>query len=84
MTDEAIEALRALWRDNPARFHGKHYNFGPVRCFPRPVQKSGVPILIGGHSAAAAKRAARYGDGFFPALGQSAKLKKLLGLMKAQ
>jgi probable F420-dependent oxidoreductase len=84
MTDEAIGALRALWRDNPSSFHGKHYNFGPVKCFPKPVQKGGVPILIGGHSPAAAKRAARYGDGFFPALGQPAQLKELIELMKAE
>ena len=84
MTDEAIESLRALWREDPSSFHGKHYNFGPVNCFPKPIQKGGVPILIGGHSLAAAKRAARYGDGFFPALGEPAKLKELFGLMKAE
>ena len=84
MTDEAIESLRALWRDDPSSFHGKHYNFGPVNCFPKPIQKGGVPILIGGHSLAAAKRAARYGDGFFPALGEPAKLKELFSLMKVE
>ncbi|HEY2663720.1 MAG TPA: LLM class F420-dependent oxidoreductase [Candidatus Binataceae bacterium] len=84
MTDEAIESLRALWRDDPSSFHGQHYNFGPVSCFPKPIQKGGVPILIGGHSLAAAKRAARYGDGFFPALGEPAKLQELFALMKAE
>lgn len=84
MTDEAIESLRALWRDDPSSFHGRHYNFGPVNCFPKPIQKGGVPVLVGGHSPAAAKRAARYGDGFFPALGEPAKLSELFGLMKAE
>ncbi|MGH7935244.1 MAG: TIGR03619 family F420-dependent LLM class oxidoreductase, partial [Candidatus Binataceae bacterium] len=33
-TDEAMKALRTLWRDNPSNFHGKHFNFGPVVSFP--------------------------------------------------
>jgi probable F420-dependent oxidoreductase len=70
MTDESIQSLRALWRENPSSFHGKHFNFGPVRSLPKPVQKGGVPILVGGHSPAAVRRAARYGDGFFPAVGE--------------
>lgn len=65
-TDEAIQALRALWRDDPSSFEGTHFNFQRIRSFPKPVQQSGVPILVGGHSRAAARRAARYGDGFFP------------------
>jgi probable F420-dependent oxidoreductase len=83
-TDEAIQSLRALWRDNPSSFHGAHFNFGPVKSFPKPVQKGGVPILIGGHSPAAARRAARLGDGFFPALGDPAKLKELFDLMRSE
>ncbi len=70
MTDESIQSMRALWRDNPSSFHGKHFNFGPVRSHPKPVQPGGVPILVGGHSPAAVRRAARYGDGFFPAVGE--------------
>ena len=65
-TDEAIEAIRVLWRESSSRFAGKHFNFGPVKSFPKPVHKGGVPIHIGGHSKAAARRAARLGDGFFP------------------
>jgi probable F420-dependent oxidoreductase len=65
-TDEAIQALRALWRDDPSTFEGAHFSFHRIRSFPKPVQKGGVPILVGGHSRAAARRAARYGDGFFP------------------
>ncbi|MGO9452293.1 MAG: LLM class F420-dependent oxidoreductase [Candidatus Binataceae bacterium] len=70
MTDEAIQSLRALWRENPSSFHGKYFNFGPVRSLPKPVQAGGVPILVGGHSPAAVRRAARFGDGFFPAVGE--------------
>src|SRR6202158_5126606 len=83
-TDEAIKSLRVLWSDTAATFHGKHFNFGPVKCFPKPVQKGGVPIHIGGHSPAAAKRAGRYGDGFFPALAEIPKLKELFAMMSSE
>jgi probable F420-dependent oxidoreductase len=82
-TDEAIESLRALWSEGASSFHGEHFNFGPVNCFPKPVRKSGVPIVIGGHSPAAARRAGRFGDGFFPAIGEPAKLKELFTIMNA-
>ncbi|HUY19600.1 MAG TPA: LLM class F420-dependent oxidoreductase [Candidatus Binataceae bacterium] len=83
-TDEGIEAMRALWRDHPSNFHGKIFNFGPVASFPKPVQKGGVPIHIGGHTAAAVRRAAAYGDGFFPAIGDAAKLRELTAMLRAE
>ena len=65
-TDEAMQALRVLWRNDPSTFEGAHFNFRHIRSFPKPLQPGGVPILVGGHSRAAARRAARYGDGFYP------------------
>jgi probable F420-dependent oxidoreductase len=65
-TDEAMQALRVLWCDDPSTFQGTHFSFHRIRSFPKPVQEGGVSILVGGHSRAAARRAARYGDGFFP------------------
>jgi probable F420-dependent oxidoreductase len=64
-TDEAIEAMRALWRDDPTSYHGTQFNFGPVHAFPKPVNKK-VPIFIGGISPAAFRRTARLGDGYLP------------------
>ena len=66
-TEESIRALRSLWGEQPSEFSGKHYRWGAVESNPKPVQKPGVPIIVGGHAPGAAKRAARYGDGFFPA-----------------
>lgn len=74
-TDESIQAMRALWSDTPASFHGKYYDFHDAKSLPKPVQTGGVPIHVGGHSAAAARRAGRYGDGFFPTIVQPDKLK---------
>ncbi len=64
-TDEGIEALRVIWREDEPAFAGRHFAFGPVRSQPKPVQDT-IPILVGGHSPAAARRAGRLGDGFFP------------------
>jgi probable F420-dependent oxidoreductase len=83
-TDEAIQAMRALWNEPSATFHGKHFDFTNAKSFPKPVQKGGVPIVVGGHSPAAAKRAGRFGDGFFPAIADPAKLKELIALMSSE
>lgn len=64
-TDEAIDALRALWCDAEVRHQGEHFTFGPLRSHPKPVQPT-IPVLVGGHSRAAARRAGERGDGFFP------------------
>jgi len=65
-TDEAIAALRVLATADEATFDGEFFSFGPIVSRPRPVQPGGVPIHVGGHSPAAARRAGRLGDGFFP------------------
>lgn len=65
-TDEYIEAMRELWTSDLPTYHGEFVAFEGVHCRPRPANGA-VPIIIGGHSKAAAKRAGRLGDGFFPA-----------------
>ncbi len=79
-TEEAVRAIRSLWKDEPEAFEGDFYRWGPVQSNPKPVQKPGVPIVVGGHVEGAARRAARIGDGFFPAKGG---LDELPGLFQA-
>jgi probable F420-dependent oxidoreductase len=67
-TDEYIGAMRELWSAEKPNFHGEFINFDGAHCQPQPPNKS-VPIIVGGHSKAAARRAGRLGDGFFPARG---------------
>jgi len=81
-TDESIRALRSLWQASPASFSGKFYRWPVVESNPKPVQRGGVPIVIGGHSEAAARRAARLGDGFFPARGDRETLTRLLSVLR--
>ena len=61
-TDEAIAVLRGLWSGEMFEFHGRHYDFAPVRMTPAP--RASVPILVGGVSEAALRRAAALGDGW--------------------
>ena len=81
-TDESIQALRALWTENPTTYHGKHFHFDDVKSLPKPVQAGGIPIHVGGHSPAAARRAGRFGDGFFPTIVNPEKLNEAFGLMR--
>jgi probable F420-dependent oxidoreductase len=83
-TDEAIGAIRSLWRNDPSTFEGKHFKFREMRSFPKPTQQGGIPIHIGGHSPAAVRRAARLGDGFFPAPGNLNVLKDLFAKVKEE
>jgi len=83
-TNEAIRAIRSLWKDTPEPFAGKFFKWGAVESNPKPVQKPGVPIIVGGHADAAARRAARYGDGFFPARGDHASLSHLFAVLREE
>lgn len=68
-TEECVAALRHLWGEKALPFEGKFHSWPAIESNPKPVQPGGVPIVIGGHVEAAARRAARIGDGFFPAGG---------------
>jgi len=62
--DEAIEICRLLWAEPVATYHGEHFDFEGVVFEPKPVQRPGPPVLVGGESVAALRRAARLGDGW--------------------
>jgi probable F420-dependent oxidoreductase len=79
--DDHIGALRALWAEGASSYQGPYTEFAPVYSYPKPAQGS-VPIIIGGHSEAAARRAGRLGDGFFPARGSAHKLRELFDVMR--
>lgn len=83
--DEQIAVLRALWADNPdgASHHGEFFDFQAATCYPKPVRAQGIPIHIGGHSRAAARRAGRIGDGLQPLGVAGEKLAALRSEMRA-
>lgn len=63
-TDAAIDVLRALWRDDVIEVHDEHFDFGPVKFQPKPLQSPTIPIEVGGYSSAALRRAGERGDGW--------------------
>jgi probable F420-dependent oxidoreductase len=80
--EEGIEALRVLWMQDEPSFDGRYYRFTNAMSRPRPVQSS-VPIVIGGRSERAARRAGRLGDGFYPINTTPSELEPLLTVMQS-
>jgi probable F420-dependent oxidoreductase len=68
-TDEYIGALREMWTTDETSFSGEYVNWDGVMSFPKP-HAGAPPIVVGGHSRPAARRAGRLGDGFFPGRGE--------------
>jgi probable F420-dependent oxidoreductase len=60
--DEALDIFRTIWTEDPASFHGRHHHFDELRVLPQPAHR--IPILIGGRSDAALRRAVERGDGY--------------------
>ncbi len=84
--DEQLAILRTLWADRPrgASYRGEFFGFDDVMCYPKPVARERLPIHIGGHSKAAARRAGRLGDGFQPLGVAGPELESLIALMRAE
>ncbi len=81
-TDDHVAALRALWTQDKATHQSPFTNFADCILRPRPAQGS-IPIHVGGHSVAAARRAGRLGDGFFPGRGDHDELRSLFDVVRA-
>jgi probable F420-dependent oxidoreductase len=65
-TRESILAMKELWTKTEAEFHGKYYDFPPVRSYPKPAQKPHPPVLLGGGAKNVLQRVATWGDGWLP------------------
>ncbi|MFE9428340.1 LLM class F420-dependent oxidoreductase [Kitasatospora sp. NPDC006697] len=64
-TDEYLAAMRALWSDDPASFTGEFTRFDAIRVNPKPLRGGHLPVLVGGNSATALRRAAALADGWY-------------------
>ena len=86
-TREAVEALKELWTKDEAEYHGQYYDFPPVYCNPKPVQKPHPPVLLGGNAKNVLRRVARWGDGWLPNRAtpdQIEESKKILEVLEAE
>ena len=82
LLDERIEAIRALWTDEPAEYHGKYVDFDASYLRPKPVQKPHPPIFIGGDSNASVKRVIRHGAGWISNPLPVERLSQRIGQMR--
>ncbi|KUI45626.1 LLM class F420-dependent oxidoreductase [Mycobacterium sp. GA-1199] len=82
--DEQLAVLRLLWQDHPkgVDFHGEFFDFDNAMSYPKPLAH--IPVHVGGHSRAAARRAGRLGDGFQPLGVGGAELTELVSLMREE
>jgi alkanesulfonate monooxygenase SsuD/methylene tetrahydromethanopterin reductase-like flavin-dependent oxidoreductase (luciferase family) len=65
--EEGVEVIRAAWADGPVHYEGRHYRLNGVEVTPKPAQRPGPPIWMGGRAEAPVRRAARMGDGLIAA-----------------
>ena len=68
---ERVEAVKAIWTQDEAEYHGDMVDFGPVWSWPKPVQKPHPPILLGGSGPKILERVVRYADGWMPNRGDT-------------
>jgi probable F420-dependent oxidoreductase len=65
-TRESVLAMKELWTRPEAEFHGKYYDFPPVKSNPKPAQKPHPPVLLGGAAKNVLERVVAWGDGWLP------------------
>ena len=63
---ESIEAMKAIWTQDEAEYHGELVDFDPIWSWPKPVQKPHPPVIVGGNGPKAPDRALAYGDEWMP------------------
>ena len=66
VSNEYLAIMRRAWNEEYAEYDGKFIKFGPVSVTPKPVQRPGPPVWIGGNGSPAWRRVARFGDGWMP------------------
>jgi probable F420-dependent oxidoreductase len=66
VADEQLEIVSRLWGEDRPSFEGRYYRFHKVGFSPKPMQRPRIPIWVGGEGSCAQRRAARYGDAWFP------------------
>ena len=63
---ERIEAMKAIWTEDEAEYHGRYVDFDPIRSWPKPAQEPHPPVLVGGAGEKVLDRVLRFGDGWLP------------------
>ena len=84
---EAVAVMKELWTKDEAEFHGRYYNFPPVKCNPKPVQQPHPPVILGGIAKNVLRRVVAWGDGWMPnriTPSELAKSRQILDILAAE
>jgi len=79
---ERILAMKALWTEEEAEYHGEMVDFGPVWSYPKPAQRPHPPIILGGETDYTLRRVVEYCDGWFPRPGRGFEIKEQLDRLR--
>jgi probable F420-dependent oxidoreductase len=63
---ERVEAMKAIWTEDEASYHGEHVDFDRIWCWPKPVQRPHPPVLVGGNAERVLDRVVAFGDEWMP------------------
>ncbi len=75
---EKIEAMKVIWAQEAAEYHGEFVNFDPIWCYPKPMQKPHPPIILGSNTPQGLSRVVNYYDGWLPNARAFQKLPEML------
>lgn len=67
--EEQMQAMKAIWTDDEAEYHGKYVDFDPIWSWPKPVQRPHPPLFLGGETIHTLRRVVKYADGWLPRAG---------------
>jgi probable F420-dependent oxidoreductase len=81
--EEQVAALKAIWTEDEAAYHGRFVNFDPMWCWPKPATKPHPPIYFGGESEHTLKRIVALGDGWLPRVRDPDKVLRGIGRLHA-
>ncbi|MEO8458122.1 MAG: LLM class flavin-dependent oxidoreductase, partial [Chloroflexota bacterium] len=71
---ERIEAMKEIWTNDEAEYHGEFVDFDPIWSWPKPTQKPHPPIYVGGNGDHTLRRVVQYGDGWMPIPGRGVQV----------
>jgi alkanesulfonate monooxygenase SsuD/methylene tetrahydromethanopterin reductase-like flavin-dependent oxidoreductase (luciferase family) len=66
LLEENVRAIKAIWTEPEASYHGRYVNFEPIWAWPKPVQRPHPPVLVGGNGPRVIERVLAYGDEWLP------------------
>ena len=84
IVDEAIAIMKELWTQEDPTYQGRYHSFSGMKFSPKPIQKPHIPLLVGGNSPGAIRRAARHGNGWHPTALPPAELTRKIEYLREQ